>query len=124
MNDPKDRPVAPPGRWGRRLALAAAGAADGRYVLGGLAVRVDEGVARLEEGGAIAGSTLTQDAAVRNVVAAGVGLEDAVRAATENPAGAIGRADLGRLDVGGVGAAVLLDGDLSVRRVWVGGRSD
>lgn len=105
-------------------AMAAAGAADGRYVLGVLAVRVDEGVARLEEGGAIAGSTLTQDAAVRNVVAAGVGLAEAVRAATETPARAMGRADLGRLDIGSLADAVLLDGDLSVRRVWVGGRSD
>jgi N-acetylglucosamine-6-phosphate deacetylase len=105
-------------------AMAAAGAADGRYVLGGLAVRVDGGVARLEDGGAIAGSTLTQDAAVRNVVAAGVALDDAVRAATQTPARAIGRPDLGRLDEGSLADAVLLDDDLAVRRVWVAGSSD
>nr|BFF08856.1 N-acetylglucosamine-6-phosphate deacetylase [Microbacterium flavescens] len=52
-------------------AMAAAGSADGRYELGGLAVTVDDGVARLDEGGAIAGSTLTQDEALRRVVAAG-----------------------------------------------------
>ncbi|WP_127820228.1 N-acetylglucosamine-6-phosphate deacetylase, partial [Microbacterium sp. CPCC 204701] len=46
-------------------AMAAAGSADGRYELGGLAVTVSDGVARLDDGGSIAGSTLTQDAAVR-----------------------------------------------------------
>ena len=48
-------------------AMAAAGAGDGRYDLGSLAVEVVDGVARLAGGGAIAGSTLTQDAALRRV---------------------------------------------------------
>jgi len=102
-------------------AMAAAGAADGSYDLGGLAVRVTDGVARLVEGGAIAGSTLTQDAAVRHVVSAGVPLDVALRAASETPALAIGRPDLGRLDVGSVADAVLLDADLAVQRVWIDG---
>lgn len=104
-------------------AMAAAGADDGRYELGGLAVRVTGGVARLEDGQAIAGSTLTQDAAVRNAVAAGVAPSAAVAAATSVPACAIGRADLGRLDVGSAADAVLLDRDLRVLRVWVDGAS-
>lgn len=104
-------------------AMAAAGAADGRYELGGLAVTVSEGVARLDDGGSIAGSTLTQDAAVRQVVAAGVALPAAVAAATSIPATAIGRADLGRLDVGSIADAALLDDALEVRRVWVAGAS-
>ncbi|WP_214466157.1 N-acetylglucosamine-6-phosphate deacetylase [Microbacterium flavescens] len=102
-------------------AMAAAGSADGRYELGGLAVTVDDGVARLDEGGAIAGSTLTQDEALRRVVAAGVPLPTAVRALTSTPARAVGRSDLGTLAVGGVADAVLLDADLRVSRVWVGG---
>lgn len=102
-------------------AMAAAGAADGRYQLGGLAVRVTDGVARLEEGGTIAGSTLTQDAALRNVVGAGVPFADAVAALTEIPARAVGRPDLGRLDPGSPADAVLLDAGLHVRRVWVAG---
>lgn len=102
-------------------AMAAAGAPDGRYELGGLAVAVSHGVARLEDGDSIAGSTLTQDAAVRRVVAAGVPLTDAVRSSTSIPAAAIGRPDLGRLDVGGVADAVLLDEALAVRSVWVAG---
>lgn len=102
-------------------AMAAAGAADGSYELGGLAVQVSAGVARLVEGGAIAGSTLTQDAAVRHVVDAGVPLDVALRAASEIPALAIGRPDLGRLDVGSVADAVLLDPGLAVQRVWIDG---
>lgn len=102
-------------------AMAAAGADDGAYVLGGLAVRVTDGVARLEVGDSIAGSTLTLDAAVRNVVAAGVPLAAALRSVTEIPARAIGRPDLGRLDVGARADAVLLDDRLAVRQVWVDG---
>lgn len=103
-------------------AMAAAGSRDGDYELGGLAVRVVDGVARLEQGGAIAGSTLTQDAALRNVVGAGVPLEAASHALSRQPARAIGRDDLGTLDVGAQADAVLLDPGMEVRRVWVAGR--
>jgi len=99
-------------------AMAAAGAADGAYRLGGLAVTVREGIARLDDGGAIAGSTLTQDAALRQAIAAGMPLVAAVRALTATPASAIGRPDLGTLSPGAPADAVLLDADLRVRRVW------
>lgn len=102
-------------------AMAAAGGADGRYELGGLSVAVTDGVARLVDGGAIAGSTLTQDEALRRVVAAGVDLPVAVTALTATPARAVGRADLGHLHVGSTADAVLLDQELRVRRVWVAG---
>jgi N-acetylglucosamine-6-phosphate deacetylase len=99
-------------------AMAAAGAADGDYVLGSLAVRVLDGVARLETG-MIAGSTLTQDAALRIAVAAGVPLGAAVEALTSTPARAIGRADdLGALRPGCWADAVLLSPELSVQAVW------
>ena len=103
-------------------AMAAAGAGPGRYRLGRLDVDVRDGTARLPAGGAIAGSTLTQDRALRVAVAAGVGLEEAVRALTETPARAIGRGQtLGALDAGMLADAVLLDADLTVRRVWTAG---
>lgn len=103
-------------------AMAAAGHADGRYELGSLGVTVVDGVARLAVGGAIAGSTLTQDAALRRAVAAGVPLAEAVRALTSTPARAIGRGeDLGSLAVGTVADAVLLTGELDVRSVWTAG---
>lgn len=100
-------------------AMAAAGAADGTYLLGSLEVTVEAGVARLSDG-TIAGSTLTQDAALRTAVAAGVTLPDAVAALTRTPARAIGRPDLGSLAVGAVADAVLLSADLHVRRVFTG----
>ena len=102
-------------------AMAAAGSGDGRYELGGLAVTVDQGVARLDGGGSIAGSTLTQDEALRRVVAAGVPLSAAVRSLTSTPAGAIGRSDLGTLAIGSRADAVLLNRELRVERVWVDG---
>jgi len=100
-------------------AMAAAGAADGTYLLGSLSVTVDAGVARLADG-TIAGSTLTQDAALRTAVAAGVALPDAVAALTATPARTIGRPELGSLAVGAVADAVLLSADLHVRRVFSG----
>jgi len=102
-------------------AMDAAGVGDGRYTLGALEVEVVGGVARLVENGAIAGSTLTQDAALRVAVAAGVDLPAAVDALTVVPARAIGRLDLGSLAVGSPADAVLLTADLSVRAVWCEG---
>lgn len=102
-------------------AMSAAGASDGSYVLGGLAVTVTDGVAMLADGSSIAGSTLTQAEAVRRVVATGVARHDALRSVTAVPARAIGRHDLGRLAVGSFADAVLLDESLRVTRVWVGG---
>ena len=104
-------------------AMAAAGEADGDYLLGSLQVQVRDGVARLSDGGSIAGSTLTQDAALRRAVQeVGVSVEEAVLALTGAPAAAIGRADdLGRLAPGYWADAVLLDDDFRVLEVWSGG---
>ncbi|WP_314646114.1 N-acetylglucosamine-6-phosphate deacetylase [uncultured Microbacterium sp.] len=102
-------------------AMAAAGSADGRYDLGAVRVVVEDGIARTVDTGAIAGSTLMQDEALRRTVAAGVPLADAVRALTETPAAAVGVADeVGALQPGMLADAVLLDGDLRVARVWTG----
>lgn len=111
-------------------AIAATGMSDGAYELGGQAVTVTGGVARLATAngspGAIAGSTLTMDAALRRAVAAGIDLPDAVRMAATTPARAIGLADRGALAPGLRADLVELDDQLQVRRVmragtWVGG---
>ncbi|MEV4774019.1 N-acetylglucosamine-6-phosphate deacetylase [Microbacterium sp. LWH12-1.2] len=103
-------------------AMAAAGSADGHYDLGTVSVTVADGIARADETGSIAGSTLTQDVALARAVQAGVGLSDAVRALTETPARAIGAGhEIGALRTGFLGDAVLLDEGLQVARVWVGG---
>ncbi|MFT4219916.1 MAG: amidohydrolase family protein [Microbacterium sp.] len=102
-------------------AMAAAGDGDGRYSLGARAVDVVDGVARLATDGTIAGSTLTQDAALRVAVGAGVPLADAVAALTATPARAIGESALGSLHAGFLADAVLLDAELAVRAVWCAG---
>ncbi len=102
-------------------AMAAAGSADGHYDLGAVKVTVSDGIARADDTGSIAGSTLTQDVALRRTVDAGVGLAEAVLALTATPARAIGFGEsLGALRSGFVGDAVLLDAELAVRGVWVG----
>lgn len=100
-------------------AMAAAGGADGAYESGGLAVTVTDGVPRLDATGSIAGSTLTMDAAVRQAVQIGIGLPQAITAATSAPARAIGMADrIGLLAPGYPADVVLLDADLQVEQVW------
>lgn len=106
-------------------AMAAAGAADGDYLLGSQHVRVTDGVARLRDGDSIAGSTLTLDRAVRFAVAeAGWTLAQAVEAATATPARTIGRSDIGHLRPGARADAVLLDQGLAPVAVWSGGRRE
>lgn len=105
-------------------AMAAAASVDGEYRLGGLAVRVHRGVARLVRGGSIAGSTLTMDAALRFAVTElHLSLPDAVDAVTRVPARALGLTDsYGSLSVGYPADAVLLDAAFTVQRVWADGR--
>lgn len=105
-------------------AGAATGQGDGTYRLGSMDVRVAGGVARLVEGGSLAGSTLTLDAALRRAVQdVGLPLAQAVSAVTDVPARAVGRPDLGVLRVGSRSDAVLLDRRLRVDTVWFNGRS-
>jgi len=104
-------------------ASAAAGMAPGRYRLGGNLVEVrpgDDQAPRLADG-TLAGSVLRMDRAVANAVAAGVGLAEAVAAATRIPADVLGRPDLGRLNPGAAGDLVWLDDDLRAQATWVAG---
>jgi N-acetylglucosamine-6-phosphate deacetylase len=99
-------------------AMAATGMPDGEYELGGLAVRVVDGVARLVTDGAIAGSTLTMDVAFRRTVQSGVSLVDAARMAATTPARVLGIDDeLGALVPGHRADLVLLDEGLRVTGV-------
>ncbi|RII97366.1 N-acetylglucosamine-6-phosphate deacetylase [Clavibacter michiganensis] len=104
-------------------AMAAAGSADGRYRLGALDVDVRDGVARLAGADTIAGSTLTQDAALRIAVReVGLALPDAIAALTLVPARALGLDDrLGLLHAGHAADVVALSPDLAVTRVWAAG---
>ncbi|MEU6645965.1 N-acetylglucosamine-6-phosphate deacetylase [Saccharomonospora sp. NPDC046836] len=94
-------------------AMSATDAADGTYRLGRLAVDVRDGVATLAGNGALAGSTLTMDAAFRNLVhGAGLGLTEAVRATAGTPAQLLSIADrTGALRPGLLADLVLLRDD-------------
>ncbi|WP_216590688.1 N-acetylglucosamine-6-phosphate deacetylase [Streptomyces brasiliscabiei] len=100
-------------------AMDAAGFGDGLYALGPLAVEVVDGVARLVEGGSIAGSTLTQDRALKRAVTVDrIPVEDAVAALSANPARLLGLYDrVGSLEPGKDADLVLLDADFDLKGV-------
>ena len=103
-------------------AIDATGMADGTYDLGGQQVIVADRVARLARDGSIAGSTLTMDEALRNAVAAGIGLADAAAMAATTPARVLGLADeVGALEAGLRADLVVLSSDLRVKRVMRAG---
>ncbi|MFF3845905.1 N-acetylglucosamine-6-phosphate deacetylase [Streptomyces sp. NPDC002328] len=100
-------------------AMDAAGFGDGRYDLGPLAVDVTDGVARLVEGGSIAGSTLTLDRAFKRAVTVDrISVEDAVTALSTTPARLLGMADtVGSLEPGKDADLVLLDENFDLKGV-------
>ncbi|MER6112311.1 N-acetylglucosamine-6-phosphate deacetylase [Streptomyces hirsutus] len=100
-------------------AMDAAGFGDGRYLLGPLEVEVADGVARLVEGGSIAGSTLTLDRALKRAVTVdGLPVEHAVAALSANPARLLGMDDrIGSLEPGKDADLVVLDADFTLKGV-------
>lgn len=103
-------------------AISAAAAPDGRYFLGELPVTASDGQARLDDG-SLAGSTLTMDEAVRNMVLqCGATISDAVTAASTVPARLLGLHErIGRIEPGMAADLVVLDDALQVVAVLVGG---
>ncbi len=105
-------------------AAACAGMPPGRYLLGGepIYLPADGGVPPVRADGTLAGSALRLDRAVANLVGAGIGLREAVAAATAIPADLIGRDDLGRIAPGAAADLTWLTDDLRAAATWVGGR--
>jgi N-acetylglucosamine-6-phosphate deacetylase len=102
-------------------AISATGMPDGTYQLGPLQVEVKDGRCTLD--GKLAGSVLTMDRAVRNVTQfANWSLQDAVRAATLNPARAAGLA-AGEIAAGTEANLLVLSPTGDVRRAFVRGRT-
>ncbi|MBR21547.1 MAG: N-acetylglucosamine-6-phosphate deacetylase [Leifsonia sp.] len=104
-------------------AMAAAGGQDGYYQLGSLNVTVQNGLAVLNGTQTIAGSTLTQDVALRTAVTvAGIDEARAVEALTRTPACVLGRDDeWGSLAAGFAADIVVLDEEWHTERVWANG---
>ncbi len=102
-------------------AIAAAGVGDGVYDVGGLEVRVVDGVPTLAGGAALAGSTLTMDMAFRNAVnSCGLSLVEAAYAASTRGAELLGL-DTGKLQAGCAADLVVLDAELKPKDVLVRG---
>lgn len=100
-------------------AMDAAGFGDGRYQLGPLAVDVRDGVARLVDGGSIAGSTLTLDTAFRRAATIDrLPVEEVVQAISANPAKLLGVYDkVGSLEPGKDADLVVLDAEFTLKGV-------
>jgi N-acetylglucosamine-6-phosphate deacetylase len=101
-------------------AISATGMPDGRYRLGTFEVEVKNG--RCLADGKLAGSVLTMDRAVRNVMHfAHWDLQQAIRLATLNPARVAGFTDRGKLEAGAVADFVVLSPSGEVRKTVIGG---
>lgn len=101
-------------------AISATGMPDGRYLLGTLEVELKDG--RCLRDGNLAGSALTMDRAVRNVMKfAGLDLQQAVRAATANPANVVGMPKKGTIEPGADADFVVLTPSGEVRATIVKG---
>jgi N-acetylglucosamine-6-phosphate deacetylase len=103
-------------------AISATGMPDGRYQLGPIEVDVKDG--KCTANGSLAGSVLTMDRAVRNVTQfSNWNLREAVRAATLNPARAVGlSATYGALVPGNVADFLVLTPSGDVVKTIVAGR--
>jgi N-acetylglucosamine-6-phosphate deacetylase len=101
-------------------ATAATGMPDGVYRLGSLEVVVKEG--RCTSNGRLAGSVLTMDLAVRNVMRfTGCDLQLAVRLASLNPAQVAALPDRGRLEAGAMADIVVLTAGGEIRNTVIAG---
>jgi N-acetylglucosamine-6-phosphate deacetylase len=101
-------------------AISAAGMPEGHYQLGGMDVEVKDG--RVTRDGSLAGSVLTLDRAVRNVMEfGGWNLQQAVRLATKNPAAAVAAKRKGILEPGADADLVVLTEGGDVRASVVRG---
>ena len=103
-------------------ALRCCGMPDGKYELGGQDVFLSGGVCKLADG-TLAGSVTNLFECMRNAILYGIPEEDAVRAATINPACALGCQDqVGSIATGKLADFIICRGDYTGKRVFLGGR--
>lgn len=101
-------------------AIAATGRPDGAYSLGDRTVHVANGACRLEDG-TLAGSVLTMDRGVRNLLDLGLDVPAALSAATSAPASLVERPELGTLRPGTPADVCVFDDTFDVVRTMVSG---
>lgn len=101
-------------------ATAGAGMSDGAYRLGTQTVTKCGNGIRLADG-TLAGSTLTMDDALRNLVSIGLPLEEASRRVSTYAADYLGLQDRGRIEAGAWADLVVLSPELKLMKVYVEG---
>ena len=101
-------------------STAATGMPDGEYQLGSHRVTKCLGGVRLPDG-TLAGSTLTMDQALRNLVTLGLSVRQASMRVSTHAADYLGVTDRGRIAKGQFADLVVVDRDLCVQRVIVEG---
>ena len=111
-----------PNLYGVTDATAGAGGADGAYRLGSHTVIKADGAMRLADG-TLAGSALTMDVALANLVRLGLPLADAACRLSTIPADWIGATDIGRLAIGARADMVVVDGAIGLVSVRIGGKA-
>lgn len=103
-------------------AMEATGLPDGNYQLGGLAVVVSDGAARLARNGALAGSTLQFNTAFKNIAeVTGLPLAHLVKTTSWNQAQNLGLKQLGKLEAGFIADITVLDDAFHVAAVFLDG---
>lgn len=104
-------------------SMRGAGLPDGEYDLGGQMVTMEKGKATLTGTDTIAGSTRNLLDCCRSAVEFGIQLEDALQAATANPAKATGIFEqTGSLEIGKAADVLVLDKNLALRHVFAAGQ--
>jgi N-acetylglucosamine-6-phosphate deacetylase len=101
-------------------STAAAGMPDGDYALGRQVVHKCAGGVRLDDG-TLAGSVLTMDQALRNLIALGMDVAEASLRTSTYAADYLGLADRGRLATGHYADVVVLDRQFALKAVYVEG---
>ena len=103
-------------------ALRCCGMPDGEYELGGQQVFLSGGIAKLKDG-TIAGSATNLFECMRRAISFGIAEEDAVRAASYNPACSLGVQDqIGTIEAGKLADFVVCNSDYSKKTVYIGGK--
>jgi N-acetylglucosamine-6-phosphate deacetylase len=103
-------------------AMRAAGMSDGDYEIGGLPVVVKDGAARLASNGALAGSTLQLNDALKNVYdITALPLSELIKTTSWNQAQSLGLGNFGKIEAGFAADIVILDDDFKPTTTIVDG---
>ncbi len=105
-------------------AMPATGLPEGRHFIGDVEAIVENGIARLPDNSAYAGSITTMDVCVRNgLQQMGLSFKDALRMATLTPAHIIGVSDQkGSLEKGKDADILIMDKDFNVHKTIIQGK--